>query len=168
VPHFTTIAHFVSSHTDEIETLFEQVLLICHQQGLLGNELFAIDGCKMPSNAAKEWFGTFRELEEKRDKIRRRIRHQLTEHRRLDKEDPDNQARVERSQQTLATLDRACDRIDRFLYNPESTDHRKGSGRQVSFVLERAEGRKSNTPYTDWMKARVDSDKGRAIYGHPM
>ena len=44
VPHFTTIADFVSSYPDEIETLFEQVLLICHEQGLLGNELFAIDG----------------------------------------------------------------------------------------------------------------------------
>ena len=51
VPHFTTIADFVSSYPDEIETLFEQVLLICHEQGLLGNELFAIDGCKLSSNA---------------------------------------------------------------------------------------------------------------------
>ncbi|MEP5981359.1 MAG: transposase, partial [Marinobacter alexandrii] len=57
VPHFTTLAKFVSSHSDEIEELFEQVLLVCHEQGLLGNELFAIDGCKMPSNAAKEWSG---------------------------------------------------------------------------------------------------------------
>ncbi len=55
VPHFTTIAAFVSGHASEIETLFEQILLICHEQGLLGNELFAIDGCKMSSNAAKEW-----------------------------------------------------------------------------------------------------------------
>ena len=46
VPHFTTLAKFVSSHSDEIEELFEQVLLVCHEQGLLGNELFAIDGCK--------------------------------------------------------------------------------------------------------------------------
>lgn len=50
VPHFTTIAHFVSSTPDEIEKLFEQILLICHEQGLLGNELFAIDGCKMSSD----------------------------------------------------------------------------------------------------------------------
>ena len=35
VPHFTTIANFVSSHSEEIEALFEQVLLICHKQGLL-------------------------------------------------------------------------------------------------------------------------------------
>ena len=59
VPHFTTLAKFVSSHSDEIEELFEQVLLVCHEQGLLGNELFAIDGCKMSSNAAKEWSGEF-------------------------------------------------------------------------------------------------------------
>ncbi|AJY50448.1 hypothetical protein KO116_01969 [Halomonas sp. KO116] len=43
VPHFTTLVSFVSRPTDEIEALFEQVLLVCHEQGLLGNELFAID-----------------------------------------------------------------------------------------------------------------------------
>ena len=75
VPHFTRIAGFVSGCPDEIEALFEQILLICHEQGLLGNELFAIDGCKLPSNAAKEWSGTFNELEAKRDKIRRQIQH---------------------------------------------------------------------------------------------
>jgi transposase len=53
VPHFTTIAAFVSGHVTEIENLFEQILLICHEQGLLGNELFAIDGCKMPSNCCQ-------------------------------------------------------------------------------------------------------------------
>ena len=75
VPHFTTIAAFVSSYPEEIEQLFEQILLVCHKQGLLGNDLFAIDGCKMSSNAAKEWSGTFKELEEKKQKIRSRIRH---------------------------------------------------------------------------------------------
>ena len=39
VPHFTTLAKFVSQHADEIEELFEQILLVCHEQGLLGNEL---------------------------------------------------------------------------------------------------------------------------------
>ncbi|MGY0552914.1 transposase [Vreelandella sp. 2A-K22] len=62
VPHFTTLASFVSRHADEIEALFEHVLLVCHKQGLLGNELFAIDGCKMSSDASKEWSGTFKEI----------------------------------------------------------------------------------------------------------
>ena len=54
VPHFTTLASFVNENAQAIEAIFEQVLLVCHQQGLLGNELFAIDGCKTSSNAAKE------------------------------------------------------------------------------------------------------------------
>ena len=86
VPHFTSIAGFVSGCPHEIEDLFEQVLLVCHQQDLLGNELFAIDGCKMPSNAAKEWSGTLKELDEKRAKIKRQIQHHLSEHARLDQQ----------------------------------------------------------------------------------
>ena len=70
VPHYTSIASFISSYPDAIESVFEQVLLVCDQQGLLGNELIAIDGCKMSSNAAKEHSGTLAELEEKRTKIR--------------------------------------------------------------------------------------------------
>ena len=65
VPHWTTIAKFVSRYPKKITDLFEQVLLICHEEGLLGNELFAIDGCKMRSDAAKEWSGKFHELEKK-------------------------------------------------------------------------------------------------------
>ena len=72
-------------HADEIENLFEQILLVCDEQGLLGHELFAIDGGKMLSNAAKEWSGTFKALEQKRSKIQRQIHHQLTEHKKLDK-----------------------------------------------------------------------------------
>ncbi|MCP5347666.1 MAG: transposase [Pseudomonadales bacterium] len=102
----------------------------------------------MPSNAAKEWSGTLKELEEKRDKIRRRIHHQLTEHRRLDKEDPDDQARVERSQQTLATLDKACERIDRFL---KQAAPRMGQGRHRKEV-------KSNI--TDNESAKMTTSKG--------
>lgn len=78
VPHFTTIASFVSSHPKAIEQLFEQILLVYHPQSLLDNELFAIDGCKMPSNAAKEWSGTLKELEQKRDKLKRQIRRCLS------------------------------------------------------------------------------------------
>ena len=44
-----------------------------------------------------------------------------------------------------------------------TTDHIKGFGRQVSFRVYSA------TPtYTDWMKARIDSDEGKRIYSHRM
>ena len=48
--------------------------------------------------------------------------------------------------------------------NPAATDHRKGNGRQVSFILENR--REAN--FTDWMKQRIDSDKGKHIYSHRM
>jgi transposase len=57
VPHNTTIASFISGHPQSVESIFEQILLTCNQQGLLGHELFAIDGCKMSSDASKEWSG---------------------------------------------------------------------------------------------------------------
>ncbi len=64
-PHFTTIAGFVSFSPDEIAKLFKQVLLICDEMGLIGKEMFAIDGCKLPSNASKEWSGTKANLKKK-------------------------------------------------------------------------------------------------------
>jgi len=49
-PHFTTIAEFISSMDKEIIHLFRDILLVCDDLGLIGREMFAIDGCKMPSN----------------------------------------------------------------------------------------------------------------------
>src|ERR1019366_6256295 len=57
-PHFTTIAGFVSGLGDEIARIFSQVLYLCDRQGLIGREMFAIDGVKLPSNASKGKSGT--------------------------------------------------------------------------------------------------------------
>ncbi|MDR2844033.1 MAG: transposase [Candidatus Symbiothrix sp.] len=57
-PHCTTISNFVSNMGEEVETLFTEVLMVCHKMGLIGGKMFAIDGCRLPSNAAKEWSGT--------------------------------------------------------------------------------------------------------------
>ncbi|MDK9725551.1 MAG: transposase [Sterolibacteriaceae bacterium MAG5] len=57
-PHFTTIAAFVSGLGGEIARLFSQVLYLCDRQGLIGRAMFAIDGVKLPSNAAKGKSGT--------------------------------------------------------------------------------------------------------------
>jgi len=65
-PHFTTIADFISSADQEIIRLFLLVLLTCDEMGLIGKEMFAVDGCKMPSNASKEWSGTKEELQHKK------------------------------------------------------------------------------------------------------
>ena len=73
-PHFTTIADFISSMGNEVLSLFRDVLLICDEMKLIGKDMFAIDGCKMPSNASKEWSGTKAEFNQKKQKVERAIR----------------------------------------------------------------------------------------------
>jgi transposase len=84
-PHFTTIADFISSSSDEIPALFSEVLLICDEMKLIGKEMFAIDGCKLPSNASKEWSGTKAEFSRKKKKMERAVRRILEKHREMDK-----------------------------------------------------------------------------------
>jgi hypothetical protein len=69
----------------------------------------------MSSNAAKEWSGTFKELEEKRDKLKRQIRYQMDQHEKLDKCESVDEVRKQRTAQTIDTLNKAYDKIDAFL-----------------------------------------------------
>jgi hypothetical protein len=43
--------------------------LVCEEEELLGGTLFALDGCKLPSNASKEWSGTISDLRRKKERI---------------------------------------------------------------------------------------------------
>ncbi len=128
-PHWTTIASFVSQHPAAITKLFERVVLVCEEQGLLGHELIAIDGCKMRSNASRSHSGTLKELAKKRDKIRARIQHALSEHRRFDASD-ENEA-AQDSAQRANTLIKAAERIDAFL---DQASPRMGQGKRPSEV----------------------------------
>lgn len=83
-PHWTTIAEFISSSGEPIVRLFQEVLLVCDAMGLLGKELFAIDGLKLSSNAAKEWSGTKTDLKKKQQKLEKVIRVMLRRHRETD------------------------------------------------------------------------------------
>ena len=57
-PHFTTISNFSSFMDQEAISIFREILLECDEMGLIGKEMFAVDGVKLPSNASKEWSGT--------------------------------------------------------------------------------------------------------------
>jgi hypothetical protein len=60
---------------------------------------------------------------------------------------------------------RSCELKHRCMHHPDSANTRKGHGRQVSFIIQKGQRGPS---YTDWMKQRVDSDKGKLIYSHRM
>ncbi|MCM2290147.1 MAG: IS1182 family transposase [Sulfuritalea sp.] len=80
-PHFTTFADFVSTLGNEIEPLFKEVLLICDRMGLIGREMFAIDGVKLPSNASKARSGTRADFQRQADKMEAAAQAMLARHR---------------------------------------------------------------------------------------
>lgn len=84
-PAYTTIASFVRGLSGQIAKIFTEVILICDRQGLIGRQMFAIDGLKLPSNASKARSGTHAELAERATSIERRIKTMLTEHAKRDK-----------------------------------------------------------------------------------
>lgn len=94
-PHFTTIATFVSELHREIVSLFSDVLLYASELGLLGKQHFAVDGCKLPSNASKRWSGTHQELRDKCRKLEAAAEAIVQKHRQRDvseKRGPDAQS----------------------------------------------------------------------------
>jgi len=83
-PYFTTIAGFVSRLADDIARVFTQVLYLCDRQGLIGREMFAIDGVKLPSNASKQKSGTRADFEHQATKLETAARVMLERHREAD------------------------------------------------------------------------------------
>ena len=83
-PHFTTFADFVSTLGDEIKPLFKEVLLICDRMGLIGREMFAIDGVKLPSNASKGRSGTRADFQRQAARMEAAAQAMLARHREND------------------------------------------------------------------------------------
>jgi transposase len=115
-PDHSTIAAFVSSMKDEILPLFRDVLLVCEEMNLLGGTMFALDGCKLPSNASKEWSGTFPELHKKKQKIEAKVAQLLAEQMKADQREanpsepkgsgPNRQQQVERLQKKAELINK--------------------------------------------------------------
>jgi len=80
-----------------------EVLLICDEMGLIGKEMFAVDGCKLPSNASKEWSGTRGDLEKKKEKMGKAIRRIVKRHREVDVKEADKGV-MEQEEQYVETL----------------------------------------------------------------
>ncbi|NNE62586.1 MAG: transposase [Gammaproteobacteria bacterium] len=147
-PHFTTIADFVSDNCSSIQSLFHKVLLICDQSGLIGKEHFAIDGCKLPSDASKQWSGTHAELRKKSDKLKIAAQKIIEKHMANDAGKSDDGKPGKKEQQTIDTLMNNAKKIDEFLSNNKP---RMGKGKRSKEV-------QSNI--TDNESAKMTTSKG--------
>ena len=83
-PHYSTLAKFVSSLGEAVGKVFTQVLVICDRQGLIGREMFAIDGVKLPSNATKAKSGKRKDFVRQAAKMEQAVEKILSRHREAD------------------------------------------------------------------------------------
>src|SRR3970282_971481 len=117
-PHFTTIADFVASLEREIVSMYRDVLLVCDELGLIGREMFAVDGVKMPSNASKEWSGTRADFARKGKKMQRALGYLGHRHREADRAKEDPSMGKARDRQ-IKTLRAAVKKVKKFLADGE-------------------------------------------------
>jgi len=132
-PHFTTIADFVSTMDKEITRLFREVLLVCDDLGLIGKEMFAIDGCKLPSNASKEWSGTKADFEKKAAKMERAIENILKKHREEDQNKTESKVK-ESEEKFVETLNKRVSKIREWLNRNEDKPGKTGKPRKSNIT----------------------------------
>ncbi len=132
-PHFTTIADFVSTMDKEITRLFREVLLVCDDLGLIGKEMFAIDGCKLPSNASKEWSGTKADFEKKAAKMERAIENILQKHREEDQNKTESKVK-ESEQKFVETLSKRVSKIREWLSHNEDKPGKTGNPKKSNIT----------------------------------
>jgi len=124
-PHFTTIADFISTLNEESIRLFLEVLMICDEMDLIGKEMFAVDGCKMPSNASKEWSGTKEELQKKKEKMEKAVRQIIKRHREIDVTET-NREIVEQEEQYVETIKKKVKKIKQWLQDNDDKPGKTG------------------------------------------
>jgi transposase len=144
-PHFTTIAHFIATLDAQITRIFRDVLLVCDEAGLIGKEMFAVDGVKLPSNASKEWSGSRKDYGKKIEKMERAVRYLTQRHRQEDESGKDEGLEASRSKQQV-TLEKAIAKVRGFL---QCHEDKVGAG-----------GRVKQSDITDNESAKMLSSKG--------
>ena len=130
-PHFTTIAAFVSELGEAIGRIFTQVLLVCDRQGLIGRQMFAIDGVKLPANASKAKSGTREDFAREAMKMDEAVRKMLERHREADATGAPEPSLREREQKQIERLAREAKKIRQWLEDaPPGSHGRAGRMRQ--------------------------------------
>ena len=137
-PAYTTIAAFVRGLSQEIAAIFTEVILICDRQGLIGRQMFAIDGVKLPGNASKAKSGTHAELAHRARAIERRVKSMLTEHRKQDAHGTQGAAQApsaeERRAKAIESLRAEAKSIRRFLKSNAKRESAKGAERKSNLT----------------------------------
>jgi len=167
-PDHSTIAAFVSSMKDQIIPIFSDILIVCEEEKLLGGTFFAVDGCKLPSNASLEWSGKIKDLKRRKEKIERKVKVLLEEQVEADKKETAviKEMTANREKQ-IEKLKKQADKIEKWL---GKHDKRIGKhGREIQSNITDNESAKMKTSHGTIQgyngQALVDSKHQVIIHG---
>jgi hypothetical protein len=172
-PDHATIAAFISGNREGVIDLFTQVLMQCDELELITGEMYAFDGCKLPSNASKEWSGTIGRLKEKREKLKKHITRLLLRHQDLDRSAEAKKIQApfkktigedkERRKRSIERLEKKLKRLNTFL--KEAEPRTGSSGEEVQSNITDNESAKIKGPhgYIQGYNGIAVSDSGSQI-----
>ena len=147
-PHFTTVAKFISGQRAAIIEVFTQVLMICDREGLIGREMFAIDGVKLPSNASKARSGLRADFEREAAKMEAAVAKMVEQHQACDAQGDGGAAQAEHTGRRIERLRKEAAQIRQWL--AEHPHDRPG--------VKKNSARQSNR--TDNESAKMGTSKG--------
>jgi hypothetical protein len=117
----------------EITILFREVLLVCDDLRLIGKEMFAIDGCKLPSNASKEWSGTKADFEKKAAKMEKAIENILKKHQEEDLSKTESKEK-ETEEKFAQTLSKRITKIREWLKDNDDKPGKTGKPKKSNIT----------------------------------
>jgi transposase len=144
--HWTTIADFICGNSEDFSKVFEKVLLYCNELGLIGGEMYTVDGLRLPSNASIDMSGTEEELKARLALYRKMAEKHMAKHLKHDREG--EMTEVEKK------------------HFEERQKHLKGQAEKISDFLEKMEkkiglgGEEIKSNVTDNESAVIHSSKG--------
>jgi hypothetical protein len=124
-PGFSHIAKFVRELGEQIGPLFTQVLVTCDRLGLIGRQMFAIDGVKLPANASKERSGTHAELRHRAQRLDKAARKMIELHQSGDNGGTGGEGQID-YQRRIQALHKEAQATREFLAREQPRRNRRG------------------------------------------
>jgi hypothetical protein len=94
---------------------------------LIGGDMFALDGCKLSSNASKEWSGTKAELKNKMKKIRQTMKYILNRHKSQDQNEAKAVTKPKKDDDKINRMKLKVKKIRNFLRENDDRIGKRGA-----------------------------------------
>ena len=125
-PHWTTIASFISKNNERFIEIFEKILTYCAELKLIGGETFAIDGCRLPSNASIELTGTAEDMGKRLKIYQRMAKKHIAKHKRQDEQGQTDDRTEKRYKERQKAINRQIEKISDFINTMERKKGKRG------------------------------------------